>query len=101
MLRSQIAAWKVKEHARVHLLRIDHIVMGLELKYLIAVKVRGSHQSGSAVCKTRSKKCRFIRRPDNNPSKTKQVGFLDRSGTKLNRVSGSNPDCWQVTRNSC
>jgi hypothetical protein len=48
VIGSQIGEWKVKEHPKLHLLHIYHIVIGLQLKSLIGAKVLSLQKSGSA-----------------------------------------------------
>jgi len=44
---SQIEEWEVKEHQKLHLLRIYHIVIQSELKSLIGAKVLSLRKSGT------------------------------------------------------
>jgi hypothetical protein len=51
--------WEVKEHLKLHNLRIYNIVIWSELKFLTGAKVLSSRKWGSVVCKTRPKNRRF------------------------------------------
>jgi hypothetical protein len=44
LIGSQIGDQGVKDHAKLHLLHIYHIVIQSELKYLIGAKVRSSRK---------------------------------------------------------
>ena len=44
VIGSQIREWEVKEHPKLHLLCISHIVIRSQLKYLIGAKVLSSRR---------------------------------------------------------
>jgi len=75
-IRSQIGQKKVKQHAKVHLLRIYHIVIQSELKYLIGAQVMCLRKWGSAVGKTCPNNCRFMSGPGNNLALVTRFGLL-------------------------
>jgi len=52
LIRLQIGEQEVKEHAKLHLVHIYHIVIQSELKYLFGAKVLSLWKWGSAKCKT-------------------------------------------------
>jgi hypothetical protein len=66
----------VNELVEMHILRIHHVMIRSELKYLIGAKVAGTvlwdHGPGS----TRPKNRGFMSGPGNNPAETERVGFL-------------------------
>jgi len=63
-----------------------------EPRYLIGAKVAGTVKWNHGQGKTWPKNRGFMSGLGNNPTKTRQVGFLAGSGTELNRNAGQNPD---------
>ena len=94
---SQIGKWEVKEHAKLHVLRIYRIVIKSKLKSVIGAKVLSSRWWGSAVESTRPKYHGFLSVPGNIPAHAECIGCLDGSGTEPNYSSGPNQDCWRIT----
>jgi len=70
VIRSQFGEWKVKEHLKLHLLHIYHIVIRSQLKYLIGAKDLSSRKWGSVVWYNWPKNCGFISGPGTNHAKT-------------------------------
>jgi len=95
--------WKreVKERLILYNLQIDHVMIRSQFIYLIGANVAGTVIWNRSPGTTRPKNRGFMSGPGNNPAKTKQFGFLARSGTKPNRTAGQNPDHWRVTRTRC
>jgi len=68
------------------------VVRRLEHRYLIGAKVAGTVKWNCDPHSTWPKICSLSYAPGTNPTKTKQVGYLDGSETELNCFSGPHPD---------
>jgi len=101
LVRSQIGQRDVKEKLKLHNLHTDHVMIRSELKYLIGAKVGGTVKWNRSPGTTRPQNHGFISGPDNNPAKTKRVGFFAGSETEPNRTACQNPDRWRVTQTRC
>jgi hypothetical protein len=96
-----MAKREVKERLRSHNLRINHVVIQLELRYWFGAKVawpgKWNHDHSLILTKSLS----IISGPDNNPAKKIVRRILDGFGTEQNHFSGPNADSWQVCRTNC
>jgi hypothetical protein len=94
LVRSQIWKQEVEERVKLHNLRIHHVMICWDLRYLIGATVAGTVKWNRGAGTTLPKHLRFMSGPGNNPAKSQRVGFLAGSGTEPNRR-------WRVTWTSC
>ena len=66
----------MKARLELHNLRTDHVMIRLELKYLIGAKVAETVKWNRGAGTTRPKNRGFMSGPGNNPAKTERFGFL-------------------------
>jgi hypothetical protein len=78
---SQIWQQKVKERLELHNLHTDHIMIQLELKYLIRAKVAKTIKRNRGQGTTQPKNCGFMSCLGDKPAKTNRVRFLAGFGT--------------------
>jgi len=67
---------EAKELLELHNLHTDHVMIRLELKYLIGGKAAGTVIWNCGPGSTRPKNRGFMSGPGNKPAKTERVGLL-------------------------
>jgi len=101
LARCQIWKREVEELVKLHNIRINHVMIHWDLRYLIGVKVAGTVKWNHCVGTTRPKHGGFMSAPGSNPAKINRFGFLAGSGMKTNCTASLYSDCWRVTWTHC
>jgi len=76
LIRLQIREREVEERVKLHNLRIHHVMIRWDLRYLIGAKVARTVRWNCSLGTTWPKNCSFMSGPGNNTARTKRVRFL-------------------------